>query len=299
MSSTLTSHSEVDQYLACPRKHYYAFGQPAANGELGLEPKSFGDGLFRGIHGHAALEIYYKNIQQGMGSATAADTAKTYLSLEMMKNPDRSDLFLELMIILNNYFNFYGLEDQNEWDYPAVEETFAYNGFPFKPDLIRRHKRNGHVEVVDHKFLANLYTGPEIAIQPQLPKYVGALRGLGFEVKDGVYNLISNRVYKTKPYDPKTQLKRVPLKVTNNRINSTLDEQFEVMAEIENLKSMPNEEWKKRARRHASAFNCKNCPFLPICVSELNGQDISVAVKYEYLPNSYGYSEADIVDAIQ
>ena len=294
--SSLISHSEVDQYLSCPRKHYYAFGQPAATGELGLEPKSFGDGLFRGIHGHAALEIFYKQIQQGMGSATAADTAKAYLSLEMMKHPDRMDLFLELQIILTNYFNYYGLEDQDEWEYPAVEETFEYKGFPFKPDLIRRHKRGGFVQVVDHKFLANLYTGPEIAIQPQLPKYIGALRKKGYEVKDGIYNLISNRVYKTKPYDPKTQLKRVPLKVTNTRIDTTLSEQFAVMEEILELKDLPNDQWKKRARRHASAFNCKNCPFLSLCVSELNGQDISVAVKFEFLPNSYGYSEADITN---
>jgi len=51
------SHSEVDQFLSCERKHWYAFGHPIEASEsisFGLEPKTLANGLFKGITGHEA-----------------------------------------------------------------------------------------------------------------------------------------------------------------------------------------------------------------------------------------------------
>jgi hypothetical protein len=43
----IISHSEVDQFLSCERKHFYAFGKQHPEGENpGLESKHISDGLF-------------------------------------------------------------------------------------------------------------------------------------------------------------------------------------------------------------------------------------------------------------
>ena len=300
---SIISHSEVDQFLTCERKHFYAFGKPANDGQFGLQSKHVSDGLFRGNLGHAALEAYYKYLRQFINTQptfmhmmNAQQDALDVLNKALEEHTDRLELILEMFQIINAYCEHYRDEDM-KWQYLAVEDEFREEVnneiiFPFKPDLIRRHRQTGRVEVVDHKFLSNLYGGNEIAIQPQLAKYVGTLRNLGYEVHDGVYDLISTRVLKTKPYDATTSMRRVPLKLTKKRIERSLLEQHRVVARIAEFKAMDRDVWDYRVSRTASSWNCKNCPFLALCVADLNGEDTSVMVKHEFESNSYGYDKS-------
>lgn len=304
---SVISHSEVDQFLTCERKHYYAFGKVAANGESGLQSKHISDGLFKGNLGHAALEAYYKYIMQFgetppsfMHMQNAKQDALEVINNALKEFPDKTELILGMYQVIAAYCDKWIQEDQFQWQVMAVEVEFreevnAELTFPFKPDLIRRDRRTGRVEVIDHKFLTNLYNSSEIAIQPQLPKYVGSLRNLGYEVDDGVYDLVGTRVLKTKPYDAEQQMRRVPLKITENRVNRSLLEQYRIVNRIAELKQMDNEVWAHTVNRTANSFNCKNCPFLALCIADLNGEDTSVMVKYEFESNSYGYDKKESV----
>lgn len=309
------SHSEVDSFLACERRHYYAFGMPTTNdaGEptKGLQPKRYSNGLYRGIVGHEALEIYYGYLadtqpipgQKDIGPPTAEQFAEARrLALEVIPKaiseaPDRMELLLELQLILEAYFEYYQAED-SEWQIMAVEVVFQTKidddiEFPFKPDMVRRHRKSGRVEVMDHKFLANLYNANEIAIQPQLAKYVGSLRALGYTVDDGVYNLICHRVAKTLPYIPKQKMRRTHVNLSATRIEKSIAEQNSMVRSIAKLKHMTPIEWESSVRRTANSWNCKNCPFLSLCIVDLNGEDSAVMQKYEYEPNEYGYDRGD------
>jgi CRISPR/Cas system-associated exonuclease Cas4 (RecB family) len=305
------SHSEADQFLSCERKHYYAFGHPIEIPEgisYGLEPKTLANGLFKGITGHEALAAFYSYLKPITLDGVPTEKqmtearAKAYAVLtEAMKdNPDRLDLVANLITILKAYFDYYNDEDQFEWQYLSVEDEYRVDlsdqvQNPFKPDLIRRHRKTGVVQVVDHKFLANLYNGEEIGILPQLTKYVGYLRMLGYRIDDAVYNLISNRVLVTKPYEGNPQtMKRINLHLTDRRVEKTIQEQTAIAERVADYKTDPD--WESRVLRTANSFNCKNCGFLAICTADLNGEDTSVAVKYNYKPNSYGYGEAVILD---
>lgn len=301
------SHSEVDQFLSCERKHYYAFGYPVSEDRRGLEPVKFGDGLYRGLIGHAALEAYYKHLipysrfTDGPTDAqfeAARLTAINSVVVEMQSNPEQATLLMELMVILNAYFRYWREEDKN-YIFLAVEEKFRttideYIDFPFTPDLIRQNRKTGCVEVVDHKFLANPYSPDAIAISPQLPKYVLNLRSLGYIIDDAVYDIIIHRVPAKKSYDPIISCKRISLHVTDKRIEQTMKEQNSVVRSIARYKSMPIEQWEQSVRRSASSFNCQHCSFLGLCISDLNGEDTEVAVKYNYLPNSYGYEPTEL-----
>ena len=314
MAPSIISHSEVDQFLACERRHYYAFGKPTidedGNPATGLEPKNVSDGLFRGNAGHLALETYYKHLAphsiKGVPSdevfAEAKKLALATVTGAMATNPERMDMLLGLHVVLNAYFDYW-LNDSNgdrNWQFLAVETELreVIDGdieFPFKPDLIKRHRYNGRVVVVDHKFLANLYTPQEIAIQPQLAKYVGALRNLGYEVDDAEYDLVCHRVLKTKPYDSAQSLRRIPLKLTKKRIETSLEEQHSVVRSIALFKSEP-EIWAQEVRRAANSYNCKHCSFLNMCVADLNGEDTSVMARYEFRANTYGYDKKNEVE---
>lgn len=299
---SVISHSEADQFLSCERKHYYAFGYPNEDGSKGLESKRQSDGLFKGNLGHAALEAYYKVLSQFIDKPitdAAIEVAKKagddVLTIALHEHPDKMELILGMMQIFNAYVAKYHEEDK-QYQYLAVEMEFREDieddlTFPFKVDLIRRHRKTGKVEVVDHKFLANLYTADEIAIQPQLPKYIGSLRHLGYEVNGAVYNLVGNRVLKTKPYDAEQNCRRIAFKPTQTRIDRTLTEQYDVVRRIAWFKSVDISAWERAVHRSASSFNCKHCPFLALCVADLNGEDTSVLVKYEFQPNSYGYDK--------
>ena len=305
---SIISHSEVDSFLSCERKHYYSFGYPtvsiANETENGLEPTFLSNGLFRGIMGHEVLEHYYKWLApisllqppSDLDFAQAAESALAILPPYILANPDRMNLILDLRAICEAYFKHYR-EIDKQYQFIAVEVEFRQVidetiEFPFKPDLIRRHRVTMKVEVVDHKFLANLYTAREIAIQPQMAKYVGSLRDLGYDVDDAVYDLICHRVLKTKPIDPEISFKRTNLHLTKARISQSQWEQNSVVRTIAKLKFSPSI-WSNEVRRSATSYNCKNCSFLDLCVSELNGENIDVAVKTYFIPNSYGYDKKE------
>lgn len=300
---SIISHSEVDQFLVCERKHYYAFGKTNSEGTQGLESRHISDGLYKGNLGHAALEEYYKHLMQftdtrptDVDMDRAKDAALQVLTDRLVAEPDKSELILTIYTCLSAYFSYWRSEDQNEWQYMAVEVEFRetvdeYITFPFKPDLIKRHRRTGKVIVVDHKFLSNLYTPNEIGIQPQLPKYVGTLRNLGYQVDDAEYDMICTRVLKTKPYEASTSLKRTMLKLSKTRVERSVREQHDTVRRIAWFKAASPEAWEDTVTRSANSWNCKNCPFLSLCISDLNGEDTSVAVQYDFAPNSYGYDK--------
>src|SRR4030095_3566693 len=301
MKRAIISHSEVDQSLTCERSHLYAVGKQQPEGDNpGLESKTLSDGLFRGNLGHKALAEYYSYLSYRMPPYTyadfdvAAEKMQTVLMKAVSEFPERTEMIVGLIAVLGNYSEHYREEDK-QWVFSAIETEFREDidkdiTFPFKIDLIRQRMTDGYTEVVDHKFLANLYTGDEIAIQPQLPKYLGTLRNLGYRVDNATYDLIGHRVLKTRAYDPAVSMRRVQVNPTKQRINRTLREQYRVIRQIALLKELGPELWEDQVNRTANSFNCKNCPFLAICVSDLNGEDNSVAVKYDYAPNSYGYS---------
>ncbi|MBK6555982.1 MAG: PD-(D/E)XK nuclease family protein [Comamonadaceae bacterium] len=290
--TALISQSEVDQFLSCSRKHYYAFGEK-------LQPRHFGQGLARGLLGHLVLDAYYSQFIRTRTSiglrASSVEDVQTALSV--MNQPEYlSDpvLLLELRILLEDYFRFYDGE-LNEWEVLAVEQEFRLdNEFPFKPDMIKRHRTTGKVLVVDHKFLYNFYSDSAIDIMPQLAKYVGALRKIGFQVDGAEYNMLRHRKNATQKF------KRVEVTFTDKKIDTFLKEQKIVAEKIREFRKLPLDEWRASVYRTASSFNCQHCSFLALCSTDLNGyngRDLLVRTSYE--PNTYGYLsdvEGEIVE---
>lgn len=285
----IVSHSEVDSFLLCEQRHFYAF----AGG--GFEPNTFSDSLYRGIVGHSALEHYYKAIQSGSSKADAMDVGLTALQAFGLEATAKYDILADLgQRILPRYF----MDVAANWDEGfrvlAVEKTYRltvpYEGIemvlPFTPDLIMADPQ-GRVEVWDHKFLYDFMNGSAVDLQPQIPKYIGALRALDMPVYGGRYNTLRWRKVKSEAVED--NFKRQPFVPSNARIRNAMVQQFKVMHKIGKYKAGPIAEWKSDVTRVLNNMICKSCSFKEPCSAEINGGDISLMMQVEYSPNSYGY----------
>lgn len=297
------SHSEVDSYLLCRRKHYYGYG-------LSLERVSSSDSLAIGSAGHKVLEAFYKVIleagstpkQQQAAWDTGMSAALTkyhQLVKDGFKEPSETGNKEQLYNIL--FHPVWGYFAANE---PyigkdtilAVEKEFSLEydpdtgaQYPFVVDLIIQ--RGKDFVIVDHKFCYDFYTMEASDLQPQIPKYVGALRGLGYKIGFGEYNMLRTRKIKgtkdkktnTYPGPTPDQMQDVlVLKPNVDRVERTFVDQIGVAAEIQARKELPIEEQERTAWRVANKMVCQSCSFRDLCEAELTGSNTSLLLKVEY-----------------
>lgn len=284
------SHSEVDSYLLCRRKHYYGYG-------LSLERVTTSASLATGTAGHKVLEQFYRYIlDHGITAeeqAEAWDDAllvarDTYDQIvkDGYEDADRKAKLHDILFDENyGYFNneFFV---KNGWRILGVESEFnllydedTQATYPFVVDMIVQDT-DGNYVVIDHKFVYDFYTPEQTDLQPQIPKYIGALRALGHEISYGAYNMFRTR--KMKDPTPESNNYLMLLKPNSQRIVNTFMEQLGVASEIQALKELSIEEQEKRAYRTANKMVCQSCSFRDICSIELMGGNVELIKKTEY-----------------
>lgn len=283
------SHSEVDSYLLCRRKHYYGYG-------LSLQRVQESNSLATGTAGHRILETFYGYLKQ---FDTAEEQAKAFdgafnlavdeyqqILKEGYEDADRRASLHD--ILFNEDYGYFAHEFfvRNGWRILAVEAEFnllyddeLQSTYPFVVDMIVQDP-DGKYVVIDHKFVYDFYTPEQTDLQPQIPKYIGALRALGHEVSYGAYNMLRTR--KMKDPTPETNNYLMLLKPNSTRVVTTFMEQLGVAAEIQALKELTIEEQEKRAYRTANKMVCQSCSFRDICSIELMGGNVELIKKTEY-----------------
>lgn len=297
----IISGSEVDQWLSCERKHYYAFGQPVKFDGVeshGIEPLTHSDSLRRGNFGHAVLEEYYKAAASGCTHNEAKKIAMdhgTTLVSEVATDPASSKLFSSTLVLVVQYLNQFSYEIEQKLIKPlAVEHEFRYEVpgtdlvFPFKPDAVIQDLETKKIWIWDHKFLYNFYTDKTTPIMPQLTRYAYALRQMGFKVDGVLYNMLSTRNNSKQPF------RRLEKELNPKSAVRFWDEAVRTMVDITKRKNGDPQIWEHEARRTASDFNCKNCSFLDLCVSDLEDRrGRHLLINNFYKPNTYGYGKED------
>ena len=284
------SHSEVDSYLLCRRKHYYGYG-------LSLERVNQSASLATGTAGHRVLEAFYGTIinngetpeEQLQAFDTALDAAKAKyeeIIAEGYADADRRATLHD--ILFNDDWGYFANEFlvQNGWTILAVEQEFSLmydeeteSTYPFVVDMVVKDPEGVYV-VIDHKFVYDFYTPAQTDLQPQIPKYIGALRALDYEIGYGAYNMLRTR--KLKEPAPDSMNYFMILKPNAERVLNTFMEQIGVAAEIQALKELSLEEQASRAYRTANKMVCQSCSFKDICSTELIGGNVELMKKTEY-----------------
>jgi hypothetical protein len=189
---------------------------------------------------------------------------------------------IKLVQLLIDYFELYR---DCDWEILEVEKEFKVEvsddlTMPVVVDLIVRVPGKG-IHVVDHKFSYDLYNPDVMDINPQLPKYVAALRLSGIAVQGAIYNEIRYREFKD-PKPPSQLMRRTPITLTSKRVTTTVAEQIKAAKRIDYLRSLPQEEWEDKILRVANSNVCKSCPFTNICINDLNGYPRQALLEHGY-----------------
>lgn len=284
------SHSEVDSYLLCRRKHYYGYG-------LSLERIATSHSLATGTAGHRILEAFYSMLLEAGG--TAEEQLEAFDQGVVLAEHLYQEIIDEGYEDANNRATLHDILFDPEWGYfanefmvkngwrvLAVEQEFnlLYNEqtdsrYPFVVDMIMEDK-DGKIVVIDHKFVYDFYTPEQTDLQPQIPKYIGALRAMNYPVAYGAYNMLRTRKLKTPAADSMQYF--MILKPNKDRVLNTFMEQLGVAAEIQALKELPIEDQSRRAYRTANKMVCQSCSFRDICSTELMGGNTELMLKTEY-----------------
>lgn len=285
------SHSEVDSYLLCRRKHYYGYG-------LSLQRIDESWSLSFGSAVHSILESFYTVILSG-GTTNREQLAKW--DDAFMAAVDRyGELMIEgyvgdwdkratlFDVLFNDEYGYFMQEPYTKhgWTILAVEKKFKLQyddetegQYPFVIDLIAWNP-NREVVVIDHKTTYDLYQQRDSELQPQVPKYIGALRALGHKVDYGQYNMIRSRKIKAPTAEQMHGL--MDVRPNADRVVTTFREQIEVAMEIQGRKALPLEVQEKTAYRVANKMICNSCSFADLCATELVGGSAELMKKTEY-----------------
>lgn len=289
------SHSEVEGYLLCRRKHYYGYG-------LELQPRKVSAALSQGIAGHEVLEAFYAAIlefgPEGFNKAKGRAFNRFDELVEngsFVQDPKRADLNASLILYFENEplvkegWTILGVEQEFVLEYDNSDPENPLQ-FPFKVDVIAKDP-DGKVVVVDHKFTYDFAQYADTALQPQIPKYIGALRGLNHKIDYGAYNQIRTRKIvgtKSKLHPNgvgptlEQSLSFLPIKPNGLRVSRTFQEQIDVANELQALKGLTPEELERRAFRTANKMICVSCNFKSLCDSDNTGANSRLLIETDY-----------------
>ena len=279
------SNSEVSTWLVCERQYYYQF-------DLNLEPIRHSEALNRGLLGHEILACYYKELQRGRTHEEAMHTAREFLKSFISGNVYDLPVVLEVDNILQSYWA-YRQGDPN-WRILHVEEQFNVFftqefEFSMRLDLLVQDLTTGEVILVDHKFVYDFWTQDDLALNPQLPKYIGALRVNGFKVDRALLNQLRYR--KLKEPTPERLFVRESYSPSNQKVVNIVRDQITASEEIMAWRALPLEERGKKAKHILNKVVCKNCPAKLLCQQELDGAPLDYLIQTEYKSRTYGYNE--------
>lgn len=276
-NNLILSHSEVDTFNDCHKKHEYAHRQR-------LAPIELNDRIMIGTIGHSALEIYYRGVQNGESRDIAAANAEQ--AIQDMYGEEHLLLVVKVLPLIRRYFREYATEDfkilyvEQEFYY-FVEEIDGTNlWFAMKPDLVVQEPLRNGVTVIDHKFVGRFYSAETISMSPQMVRYSTILGKLGLPLQSCVYNQIHTNPAKQKP----KYLERSAFQPTYARSKTTWDDTVDTMRAIyaERLRDQPS-------RRQPGPMKCNFCMFQPLCSVEMNNVDASLMRRVNYGPSTYGY----------
>ncbi len=262
------SHSEVEQYKKCRRKHYYRY-------IIGIRSISATNAaLNKGLFGHAVLEAYFKALVEGSSKEDARNKSKRVLVDLFMQNIAKeypTDLS-GVQLSLDTFFNADPFGDHKilaaESDYKV---HIGIIDFIFRVDLMTEGP-DGKIRIFDFKFLYTMLEPAEVALYPQLPLYMEGLTRIGIQVEELWYIQMRSRTVK----NPTEEDLLLPVKVetTDTRRKTTFREHLVAGEEILLQRQRPIGDASTNAIR-SQGRDCNMCEFKRLCVAEMEGSNVN------------------------
>lgn len=291
----LISNSEVDARLTCERKHLFSF-------VFEREAKHKSRSLNIGIVGHEVLAVYYKALQAGLSRYESEQEAMKYLTKLFMAEQYPVDDLAMVHILISRYIaqdtlagNVKILEVETDFYLPINDQYW----YAMRLDLLVEAlvgSQKGRVLLIDHKFTYDFYSYDDLKLNPQMPKYVVAVRNSGYPVHEAYINQVRTRfpqhlIAKKSNAD---LFSRVPVGITRERVKSALSHQMKMSERIIEFRKMPLELQIEESIPVLNKMICRNCPFKNACEMVEDGMPVEKALGPEYKKRIYGYSKEEL-----
>ncbi len=293
----IISNSEVDAFGTCERKHLFAFG-------YNKEPKFLSRSLAIGVCGHEILAVFYKSIKHGMTKKQAELTTMQHLSQFYIKGTYDPDVLNLVATLISRYIPYETISTTCE--VLAVEEDFYMPirddyWYGMRLDLLVRvlvGKERGNVMLIDHKFTYDFFTDTDLDLNPQMPKYVPAVRLSGYPVHQAYINQIrwrfSPKVITEKNKTDEELFRFTSVGLTQARIRSAVKQQMMFSERILERRKLPFDLQIEESPPNQNKMVCRNCSFTKPCIMMSNEEDISGIMFTNYQDRTYGYSKHEI-----
>jgi len=198
--ATAISHSRVEAYLSCRRKDWYGYQFPTDIGR-GIRRQQTSDSLGMGTAFHRIAAVYYTVFLNGGEREEAQEYAwGEYERIIEEGFEEAGGQKATLETVVHRWIDNETLSE--DYEILGVEQEFNLQSdegeFPFIVDLLVRDRRTGLVYVVDHKTGYYLYRPEYTDLMPQVPKYIGALRALGYNIAGGLYQVVRTQALQGK-----------------------------------------------------------------------------------------------------
>jgi len=261
------SHSEIETWVECERKHFYRYGKR-------LESKEDNETMARGNIIHEVLSEYYLQRKLGADHVEAATHALPYLGTAL----DRYDLYdAEKMrgVCLTLLYWYWETYANDSWKILEVEVDYKVQltsefTLPVKIDLIVEDPFDG-IGLIDHKVCYDFFNVDKVDMSPQLPRYMAVALELGIKPNFLMYNQLRWRNTKDNLADPRERFQRTPVPVTTEKVVTIMREHMISAERISQLRSSGAEQWEQSIVRSPSA--CQYCNFKELCDADLNNRD--------------------------
>jgi len=264
----LISGSEVKAFQECQMQWWFKF-------RLGIAPKKLSDALFIGTVGHIALSDLYTEFGSGGSVESALQKMRDRLAKEMDKNNQhmvtgfinpliasgRMDLISQLMIILEEYVEYYAKEDFEKYEVVEVEHMYTSDRFfALRLDLLMRNLDSGELEVWDHKFVSKFYGEKLLKINTQLPLYMRVVIGNREErISRGILNQLKKKQTKEEVAKDLPRFRRDPIPYNEIVTVKRLQDQQSVTDKIRDNYRMPFKDSRKPIIRTLNDHTCEFC----------------------------------------
>lgn len=299
------SNTEVQQAYSCELAWLYGY-----HPELNLQPNSMGPARTRGIEGHKALEVFYKNLRETEDFDKSAQEALNHIQgcrVEILSHGDFADLrMLEiynyLFDILGKYFEYYQ-DDVENWEILEVEGFHAMEWenehdfyLPSRIDMViyqKSGKFKGETSPLDNKFVQDFWDFNKLRMNSQMPLYQRALRIARFAgkpdpiVKRSIVNQIRTRPMKNPGM--MDLFKRNFFEYSNDRVERVFENHMRSAVKLAYLKRIPLDEAREQVRAALGSQACAFCDFKDLCDTEFDGGDIRKTIAAEFRKSEYGY----------
>jgi hypothetical protein len=288
------SNSEVGTWNTCQRQYYYSF-------DLSLEPKRHSAPLSRGILGHDAIAAYYLAIKAGKSPGDAALEARQILRMAMNDTISFDmEVVMDVDRILNAYFPM-TVKDLSDWEILEVESKHDLPmtddfDMPLRLDLLVRIRSTKEIVLIDHKYTYDFWTEDDLALNPQFPKYVGALRNSDYPIAYCILNQIRTRHLKNPGADD--LVRRSIQRPSNAKIRRALTEHIIASQQIAEFRSLAPETRAQVATRVLNKMVCRGCFVKSLCQAEFDGGDIQYLAQNDYKARTYGYNDTPNIEEL-